>query len=57
MEQLIRCPATYWGKQCIRKILSPFLTHPKLYLCQMGDLVPEAEVVYYPSIIEEGGGT
>lgn len=22
----------------------------------MGDLVPEAEVVYYPSIIEEGGG-
>lgn len=21
----------------------------------MGDLVPEAEVVYYPSIIDEGG--
>lgn len=40
------------GKQCIRKILSSFLTHPKLYLCQMGDLVSEAKVVYYTTLLQ-----
>lgn len=46
-----KVPYYLLGKQCIRKIRSSFLTLPKLYLCQMGDLVSEAEVVYYTTLL------